>query len=390
MSLRVTTDTPVFSRPDPNSDQVDSLTSGEEIVATKRSEDAKWLNTPIGWVYADAVRIEGDAESLEVVRDGIRITSKLKASLRQRPSNGSSGLGFLQRGESATALGRSKSGFWLETANGWIVVGANPRMRVDWEGDLMSLPVTDGSVRSEESNVATTVQFTPRTRLAVRHHPRSSSSLSHHLQPRETVRAIGRTANGWWLEVDEGWILVGRNPQSRGEISGDRMSLPVTDGSVQSQTAGSSTTRASRPTPTPKPSNALNGSTIRTLVSRHTDDIRILDLEVTSSTTTIEYDLKPWPFVPNEQIANEVAFKIICAIRKSDRIPNTLKLIGQGHFRSEVGRKFKSPSVEIRISAAQANRIVCAGNNHTDINWRSVSSVYRSYPIPRGASVDYG
>ena len=32
---------------------------------------------------------------------------------------------------------------------------------------------------------------------------------------------------------------------------------------------------------------------------------------------------------------------------------------------------------------------ICAGNDYSDINWRSVSSRYKSYPIPSGASVDY-
>lgn len=135
--------------------------------------------------------------------------------------------------------------------------------------------------------------------------------------------------------------------------------------------------------------SGLTVATIRSLVSRHIDDIRILDIEASSRLTTIEYDLKPWPFVPNEQIANEVAFKIICALRVGQRIPNTLKFIGQSHFKSDVGRKFTAPSVEIQISASNANRIVCVGNNYSDINWRSVSSVYKSHPIPRGASVDY-
>ena len=112
--------------------------------------------------------------------------------------------------------------------------------------------------------------------------------------------------------------------------------------------------------------------TIRTLVSRYTKDVRILDIEISNSATTVEYDLKPWPFVPNESIANEVVFKVICAIRNGQQITNTLKFMGQSHFKSDVGRKFTSPSVEIHISASNANRIVCRGNNASDINWRSI------------------
>ena len=126
------------------------------------------------------------------------------------------------------------------------------------------------------------------------------------------------------------------------------MSLPVTDGSRASASSTVST-RQSTPTPTP----GLDAPTIRSLVSRHTDDIRILDIKISNSATTIEYDLKPWPFVPNESIANEVVFKVICAIRNGQQIPNTLKFIGQSHFKSDVGRKFTAPSVEIRHQREQ-------------------------------------
>ncbi len=34
-------------------------------------------------------------------------------------------------------------------------------------------------------------------------------------------------------------------------------------------------------------------------------------------------------------------------------------------------------------------QIIPAGNDYSDINWLLVSSLYKSYLIPRGASVDY-
>lgn len=123
--------------------------------------------------------------------------------------------------------------------------------------------------------------------------------------------------------------------------------------------------------------------------TKWTRNIRILDIETAASAITIEYDLKPWPFVPNESIANEVAFKIICAIRNGQQIPNALKFTGHTHFKSEVGRRFTGPSVEMHISAGNANRIVCRGNDPSDINWRNLASRYKSYPFPRGASIDY-
>ena len=60
--------------------------------------------------------------------------------------------------------------------------------------------------------------------------------------------------------------------------------------------------------------------TIRSLVSRYTKDIRILELDIASNATTIEYGLKPRRFVPNEMIAEEVTFKVIGAIRRGRKI----------------------------------------------------------------------
>lgn len=177
-----------------------------------------------------------------------------------------------------------------------------------------------------------------------------------------------------------------RNVADVGNVS-VKLMLEEVFGVCKSEKAAASQPTSSRATPTPEPS--LDARTIRSLVNRHTKDIRILDLEIASNAITIEYDLKPWPFVPNEMIAEEVTFKVICAIRKGERIPKTLKLIGQGHFKTDMGRKFKSPSVEIHISASKANQLVCRGNSYSDIKWRRVASRYKSYPVPRGASVDY-
>ena len=148
------------------------------------------------------------------------------------------------------------------------------------------------------------------------------------------------------------------------------------------------------PTPTntftPSPTPIFDERAIRTAVNRYTSDIRILDVAFSGSNTTIEYDLRSWLFVPNETIAHEVIYKVICAIRRRQNIPYKLKFIGQGHFKTEVGRKFTSPSVEIHITSSTANRISCStSTDYSDIRWRNVSSFYKSYPIPRGADIDY-
>jgi len=158
-------------------------------------------------------------------------------------------------------------------------------------------------------------------------------------------------------------------------------------GICKDDSATVSKTTSSRATSTPV--SRLNALTIRSLVTRHTKDIRILDVEAASNSITIEYDLKPWHFVPNELIAEEVTFKIICALRKGEQISKNLKFIGQGRFKTDLGRKFKSPSVEIHISANTASQLVCQGNSYSDINWRRVSTVYKSYPVPKDASIDY-
>lgn len=144
-----------------------------------------------------------------------------------------------------------------------------------------------------------------------------------------------------------------------------------------------------RPTPTKRPS-AFSEQTIRSLISRHASRVKILDIAQRGSTTTIEYDLKPQFLMRNEWIAEAAVFKAICALQRGQgQIPHKLEFVGISHFKSDVGRKFTAPSVEIHISAANANRIVCGGgNDEDDIRWSRVSSFYKSYPIPRGASVD--
>ena len=128
---------------------------------------------------------------------------------------------------------------------------------------------------------------------------------------------------------------------------------------------------------------------IRSLISRHAGSVKILDIVQRGNTTTIDYDLKPRFMMRNEWIAEGVVFKAICALQKGQgQIPHKLEFVGRSHFKSDVGRKFTAPSVEIHISSSNANRIVCNGNSSSDISWNRLSSLYKSYPIPAGASVD--
>ena len=274
--------------------------------------------------------------------------------------------GKLLAEQETIAMRRTEDGSWLEVPAGWISADS-----VSASGDLLRLPGATTGIKATLKNLSI---ISIRDIPAVR-----GGKIVARLRKGDDVTVIGRTESGYWLQSKDGWILA-----SYFETDGDIMALTVTDGSLVSAASAVSSPRS---TPTPNP--GLDALTIRSLVSRHTEDIRILDIKVSNSATTVEYDLKPWPFVPNESIANEVVFKVICAIRNGQQIPNTLKFMGQSHFKSDVGRRFTSPSVEIHISASNANRIVCSGNNASDINWRSISSRYKSYPIPTGASVDY-
>ncbi len=205
----------------------------------------------------------------------------------------------------------------------------------------MNLPIVDGTGASIAPSVSESkfvksvtgggILITAKRNRAIRIMPSLHSSQIGAFRTGEEVIAIGRNKSGNWLQIERGWILV--NPPASHKLyfqtDGDVMSLPIID---ETAPIGSSSRPVTNTPATPtsrqpsRPVSNWNVSSIRSLVSRHTDDVRILDIKIANSATTIDYDLKPWPFVPNEQIANEVAFKIICAIRNGQRIPNTLKL----------------------------------------------------------------
>ncbi len=340
---------------------------GNEAFAHKRTDDGRWVRTPKGWLnVSQGMEVLGDLMALHIEKI-VNVTILADASIFARPQASSDAVGSVDRGQITFALSRSEDGLWLEIPFGWISSAA-----AESTSDLDELPSIPSGIKITSKRIY--------ARISVRTGPSTNATRSRWLLRGDEALAIGRNQQKRWLMIaDGGWVAL-----SMVDVGGDILTLPVIDGDTGSTSSGS-TTRASSPTP----DAGMSASSIRSLVSRHTEDIRILDIEIGATATTIEYDLKPWPFVPNESIANEVAFKIICAIRNGQDIPNTLKLIGQSHFKSDVGRKFTSPSVEIHISARNANRIVCRGNSYSDINWRSLASLYKSYPIPRGASVDY-
>lgn len=343
------------------------MTAASKAVAVGRNESGSWLRLPQGWIEVAHIEAAGDIRPLPVAPSSVIITAKARTFILAEPDLSAEFVDVFEAGEEALAI--RQAGDWLQISQGWVSAEA-----VEVSGEIMPLPIRPAKIKSTLIGNAF---------INIKSRPANNAESVGTARRGDEVFAIGRNKHGSWLLIEDGWI-----PRRFVRVGGDIMTLPVMEGNAVSPSSSGSTRRAV-PTSTPTPSTGLDARAIRSLVARHTDDVRILDIKTASNATTIGYDLKPWPFVPNEQIANEVAFKIICAIRVGQNIPNTLKFIGQSHFKSDVGRKFTSPSVEIHISANNANRIVCRGNNASDINWRSVSSVYKSYPIPRGASVDY-
>ena len=403
ITVTATHNVSVRTGPIANSGRVGRLQRGEEALAIGRNEDGTRLQIESGWVLASFVKANGDIMDLPITSggsstqsiaktspgDGVTITPTLPlgSTIRSGPGSAFNMVGSLRRGEEATvAIGRNEDGRWLRIEDGWVLASY-----VKADGDIMSLPITSGESATKASRPDGIIIIATRD-LSLRSGPGPTGfdSLGVFRRDEEAV-AIGRNQDSTWLQIwlqsQIGWIYA---TSRYFEADGNIMSLPVTSSTV----ARTTTTSTGRATPTPSRStsstSAFSEQSIRSRVNRYTDDIRILKITQSGSTTEIEYDLKPWPFVPNEQIAHEVLFKVICALRRGGQIPHKLEFTGQGHFKSDVGRKFKSPSVEIHISANNANRVICSGNSYSDINWRSLASRYKSHPIPSGARVDYG
>lgn len=425
------------------------LERGESLIATSRNEAGTALQTPKGWVFINrGLALDGEVMDLPPAPT-VSVTAAQALTLYRRPSHDSNRQAVVQRDEQAIAFGRAETGTWLEIPGGWIFA----EQGLELGGDIMDLPVTSGESSTQsiaKTSPRDGVTITPANSfLTVRGGPSIASDIVGRLQSGEEAVAIGRNEAGRWLQIEDGWLArlgakadgdIMSLPVTSGESSravsstttsarqatlipgsdcvhqiraGDTLSMLSSAYGVSVEEIANANnisgrikisinqritipkcgTTGFRPPPTsaaPSASaSAFSEQTIRSRVNRYTDDIRILKITQRGSTTHIEYDLKPWPFVPNESIANEVMFKVICALRRGGQIPHKLEFVGQGHFKSDVGRKFKSPSVETHISASNANRIICSGNSDADINWRRLTLLYRSYPIPSGASVDY-
>jgi len=127
------------------------------------------------------------------------------------------------------------------------------------------------------------------------------------------------------------------------------------------------------PTVTPYPSE----NDIRDAVSYHADEVEILNIRISDGIAKIEYKFISWLAVPNEDIAEEAAFKVICAVRAHhpEEIPYELQLVGQGWHEDEYGRNFTIPTVKLHIPALAVNRINCE-SKHERVDWRQIASYY--------------
>ena len=131
------------------------------------------------------------------------------------------------------------------------------------------------------------------------------------------------------------------------------------------------------PTPTPTVTPYPSENDIRAAVADHTDEVEILDIRIGDGDAKIEYKFISWFAVPNEAIAEEVAFNVICAVRAyhPEEIPYELQLVGQGWHEDEYGRNFEIPTVEIHIPAVAVNLINC-DSKPTRVDWEKIASFY--------------
>ena len=268
---------------------------GNDAFAHKRTDDGRWVRTPRGWLnVSQGMEVQGDLTALQVEQI-VTVTILADVSIFAAPQHSADAVGSVEQGQTAIALSRTEDGLWLEIPFGWVSAEA-----VEASGDVSSLRYAAGGILVE------ILAARP-----LRNGPGYGYKHVGGLKSGELVMAFGRNSSGSWLQIDSGWLYIGSPSNRKNFVSGDVdiMSLPVSGAVAESSSTTTSTRVSSRATATPAPQSGLDASTIRSLVSRHTDDIRILDIEISNSATTIEYDLKPWPFVPNELIAEGSRFQ---------------------------------------------------------------------------------
>ena len=131
------------------------------------------------------------------------------------------------------------------------------------------------------------------------------------------------------------------------------------------------------PTPAPTVTPYPSAEDIRAAVSEYADEVDILDIQIGGDVAIIEYKFISWLAVPNEDIAEEAAFKVICAVRvyHPEEVPYELQLVGQGWHEDEYGRNFTIPTVSLHIPAQAVNLINCDSKPER-VDWKEIASLY--------------
>ena len=105
--------------------------------------------------------------------------------------------------------------------------------------------------------------------------------------------------------------------------------------------------------------------------------------------TRIHYRFTPWVMVPNELIAQQAVYKVVCAIQRLAR--EDVLFLGHVRLIDDYGKRYYEPQVEIRLPKETVKKINCGSeSSSSDINWRKVASTYKTHRLPPGSEYAYG
>ena len=131
----------LHSKPDFYSNVLGVFESGEDLKAFGRDVEANWLQTAEGWVNARNVAADGDTMTLRQTAEAITLQAAAKLDLRSGPDGSYRTTASLPKDQLTVAIGRNHDSTWLETPKGWV-----PASEVDFDGDIMALPVSFASI----------------------------------------------------------------------------------------------------------------------------------------------------------------------------------------------------------------------------------------------------
>jgi len=130
-------------------------------------------------------------------------------------------------------------------------------------------------------------------------------------------------------------------------------------------------------------------SKVRSLVRMRYPKIDIRSVEDKGDAVLIAYDFHAWMVVPNELIAQEVVYKILCSIRRT--VKKDLEFRGHVRMTDDYGRRSYPAHVSIHLRASTVQKIGCTGGDGwMDVNWRRLADVHRTHSLPSHLKFDYG